>query len=240
MITFDRLRPFLHLVGVETDTAIAQQSRVVRPLITWLRGVLRIPAAPWRAVAPDRRADCLRRVRARETLVAVSKATGLAITAVRKLAATIGWDRSWTRHHKQPKAAQIGRLSRARIEAELRKGTNRSKLARLAGVSHQRIGQIANAAGIPGRRTILRPVIAAKRAAKARATAKARRRRERERKARAARNRTKLRHFLMRARRLHARGFAISAIAKTYGLSANSMSWWLFKGRRELGWFPKR
>lgn len=239
--TFERIRPFFHLIGVESDTEVARRSCSYRPTISWIRSTLNIPARPRIVITVEQKAECLRRLRAGEPLNQVARAIDLGVVSVRNLAETIGWDESWSRQHRLPKPAmKIGRLSRARIEAELRKGANRSRLARLAGVSPQRIGQIATYAGIPGRRELLRPKREAARLAKEKDRDKARKRRLRERLARPARYRAKLRKYLAKARTLHRRGKGISEIAKVYRMPTNSMAWWLFRGRRDLGWFPVR
>jgi hypothetical protein len=165
--TFNRLLPVLHLVGFESDTEVARRSRSQRPLISWLRAALNIAARPRTVITRDQRLECLRRLRAREPLSKVAQSLGIGVVSARKLANSIGWDESWTRHHRGAKPAkQIGRLSRVYIETELRKGANRSHLAQLAGVSHQRIGQIAVYAGIPSRKELLRPKRLAARLAK--------------------------------------------------------------------------
>src|ERR1043165_9242974 len=109
--TFGKLRDCLHLIGVEQDVALAERAGISRLTLHWIRAALSIPPAP--RLSTEQEAECLRRIRACEPLRWISAGTGIGRPSVRALATNIGWDRSWTSHHKRSPTTHIGRLSRA-------------------------------------------------------------------------------------------------------------------------------
>lgn len=239
--TFDLLRPVFHLIGVEADTELARRSGGPRSQICWIRHSLHIPARPAVVITPAQRRECLRRVRARESLKSIAAVTGLTVQTVKTLALPLGWTPEWTKHHARPKRSNtVGRLSRIEMERLLRAGKKLREVADLAGVSAQRIVQVAKAIGMPGQHELSRPQREKRRRERERERELKRRRRAKERAARPAKLLATLRRYLGRARQLYDKGLSISDIAKRYQIPPQSMSWWLFRGRRQLGWFPRR
>lgn len=236
---FALLRPVLHLIGVECDSELARRSGASRSQICWIRLSLQIPARPRVVIMDDQRRDCLRRVKAKETLKSVSAVTGLTIQTVKNLALSVGWNSSWSRPLQQP-STTIGRITRTKMASLLRAGKTTYEVAELAGVSHQRITQVAKVIGMPRLRELRSSIWDKQRRQREREKDLRRKRREKERAKRPALLLAKLRRFLGPARKMYAKGRSVSGIAKRYQMSARSMSWWLFRGRRDLGWFPKR
>lgn len=238
--SFECLRPHLAQLGVATDLELTRLSGVSRSLIACVRLVLGIPRSQPPAMSPTIRRDCLRRLRARESVTAISRTTGEPVSRVRALARSIGWEYSWVSRKGDGATKTIGRLPKDKLDHLLAQGLSLTAVAKRAGVSHQRVAQVVKAMGLPSQQVRMRPWRKKATLAKERWLQVRRERWLKDRARRRAARMPKLRHFLSRANRLYGEGLSIGQIAKRYRIPPNSMSWWIFRGRRELGWFPKR
>ena len=233
-----KLAPHLSLVGRCSDAELARRVRCSRTVIDCLRVVLRIPAFVPDGLPPAVKAECVRRIRSREYLIRIADDLRVTVGQVRKVAATIGWDQSWI--SRRTKSDQVGCLPRARVLDQIRRGDTFTAIAARAGVSHQRIAQVYKETGLPGRHELAKPLVEARRQRLVREREQACAKRSKDREQRRTRRTAKLRRFLAVARRLYDRGVFVNEIAKRYQIPGRSMSWWIFRGRREFGWFPKR
>lgn len=239
--TFRLLTPHFAAFGRRSDGEIAAAiTGGSRSHITTLRRCLGIPRYVRPSMGPAAEEACREQIRQGRPLTAIAAALGVPWSSVRRVARTLGWARSWVVRPARGRSNHVGRLAKAEVAALLSEGLTLPAVARRAGVSHQRIVQVRDELGLPSQteRHRRRRELARQRAERER---RARRKRWlAERARRPARRRAKLRRFLARARRLYARGWSARRIAAAYGIPTRSMAWWIYIGRTQLGWFPKR
>ena len=156
--TFAKLLPYLEMIGARTDIEVAQSSGCARSLICEIRCALQIPACLRVVITKEQHADCVRRIRAREPLRNVAAKTGVTYLRVHAIAKALGWDRSWTSYSKPRQSTHVGKITKATVRRMLDEGADLKAVAKMAGVSPQRIAQVAKVDGIPNRREHFAPV----------------------------------------------------------------------------------
>ena len=128
--TFAKLLPYLEMIGTRPDSEVAQSSGCARSLICEIRCALQIPACSRVVITKEQRADCVRRIRAREPLRDVAAKTGVHYPHVRAIAKALGWDRSGTSYSKSRQSTQVGKISKATVRCMLGEGTNLKTVAK--------------------------------------------------------------------------------------------------------------
>lgn len=227
-------------LGTCSDAKLAELSGVSRTTIATYRELLCIPAfvKPARSLTEEQAEIATRELKAGRTLLFVSDSLHLPLNLIYQHAHAIGWEKNW-RTFDPPK--KVGRLTYETVIRRLRtqKETNRA-IAKSAGVSSEYIRQVAARAGLESRRSIQKRIVAAKRKKRAKLLARRQLQRQRSQARTRARYLRKLERYLKRAQQMWDQGALIGSIAKKYRLTTHSMSWWIFRGRTELGWFARR
>ena len=240
--TYDRLRPHWHLIGQTSDVTLSRTSGVSRLTIWELRHRLKIPTyRPSPPTIPAAlRDDVRRRILAREKLTDIARDAGITWTVLRAFATEVGYDPEWKKLHMKKPSLMVGRIPKAEALRRFDAGETLDAIATRSGVSRERIRQIANKCGRQPRH-IARHQAALLRRARLNAVRQRQRALRIVSKKRTAERRAKTTaRYLKKARKLWQRGDLIRAIAKVYGLQPNSMAWWIFIGRKQFGWFPRR
>lgn len=240
--TYDRLRPHWHLIGQMSDEALSRTSGISRYTIWALRHRLKIPTyrPPPPTIPALQRDEARRRILARETLSGIARDLGIQWAVLRAYATEVGYDPAWKKlHHKKP-SLMVGRMPKAEVLRRFDAGETLDAIATRSGVSRERIRQIADKSGRQPRH-IARHQAALLRQSRLIAARQRRRALRIANKKRTAERRAKTgARYLRKARPLWQRGDSIRTIAQVYGLSPNSMAWWIFSGRKQFGWFPRR
>lgn len=146
--TYAKLTPHLALIGVQSDAHVSRVVPCSRLTISALRLALQIPACPRVPLTPRVEAECRRRILAREELKTIAASLSLPYCWVRRFARTIGWERSWSQHRHRPRSDLVGDMPIRKALTLLRDGVSRTEIGRRAGVSHQRISQVARLYGV--------------------------------------------------------------------------------------------
>lgn len=141
--TYTRLTPHLAQIGYLPDAHVARQVPCSRQTISDLRLALRMPVRQGVPVTSRMEAQCRRRILAREELKTISASLRLPYSWVRRLAKTMGWKRSWSKRRHPARSDTVGIMPLREALTLLRDGVTRTEIGRRAGVSHQRIAQIA-------------------------------------------------------------------------------------------------
>lgn len=240
--TFERLRPYWHRLGQMADEEMSRVSGVSRGTVWGLRRRLGIPV--YSRVAPEvpaaLKAQVRARILAREKLKGIARDMRISWLALRAFATEVGYDPAWKRVHMTPPSKTVGCMTKMDVLRRFDAGETLDSIAKRAGVSRERIRQVAEKAGRHARQAG-RHRTAVRRRAKIRAAIERRQAQlPAKMKRTAERRRKKEVRFLTVARKLWRRGQTIRAIAQVYGLTTNSMGWWIYVGRKHLRWFPHR
>lgn len=168
----------------------------------------------------------------------LAKRAGVPSSLVRAFACNIAWDRSWARWNTQRE--WIGRLRRSEVLRRYRRGESLASIAKRTGCTGENIRSVALRDGLIPRAAERHRLAEQRKCLREQLIAKRRAERTQERAARKQARLARLRVFLAPARKWWQRGHSVKRIAQEYGLHHNAMAWWIFRGRTELEWFPRR
>jgi AraC-like DNA-binding protein len=244
---YARVLPHLHLLGLVTDDDFAARTGRSRADVLALRHRLGIPPRkPERVRAAtvdlDRRRRVLLAIAAGMPLDWIADAVGLSPWERSRVAEVVGWDRSWVNPalFLREKATAIGRLSRADIALLHQQGWGLDVIGRLAGVSRERIRQVARDQGCEAIRSRQQRVRTHRQETQAKERAE-RQRLKPDLMAKAAQQRRDTFEVTWaQARQWWDEGVPLPEIARRCGVSSNSMSWTIHTGRSLYGFFPYR
>ena len=228
-------------LGTAADSVIARRFRHTRSQVIYLRDLHHIAAYRQPDLSAGQRKQVIASLRAGETLVATVRSFGLSYLTVHKIALEHGWQRSWIDHSRLRRPRQyFAAITRAELLDLYRSGMSMGLIGQRAGITRERVRQIAREEGLPPRGPELRRARERRRDELRTQWLREARRLHDAREVARARRVEQLTRFLNRARRLWRQGATISAIAAAYRISSKSMSWHIHIGRTRLGWFPRR
>ena len=264
---FTRLRRYLHLVGVQTDTCLSGKMKVSRGTLIAMRQELCIKTVKIALWTEAQHKKVREMLLAGQPLTAAAKETGLNYAVARRIAEEIGWSREMVDvsiYYKRQ--AHTGSLSIKEVVRLFNQNNSLTDIAKAAGVTHERIRQIVTLEGLESRRTKTRRAAEIRKIENDKAKAERRREREHEkiiqlqmrekkaltlrlkRRALARKNRMARRvefqrtllQTMVRAQKLWNEGVRIRKIADTYGVSKARMAQMIRKSRETRGWFKHR
>lgn len=143
--TWHKLRPYIHLFGIEPDSAIAAKTAIARTRIILVRQSLGIPAfrvLP-ESASPEARRDIIRRLRNGATLKECEQKHGLQPATVKSIADSIGWTKKWrVRTWGSQRKTTFGKYSLSDVINMRRQGFSLSQIGDKINVTRERVRQI--------------------------------------------------------------------------------------------------
>lgn len=223
-------------MGVMSDADLARELGTYREAVTAYRNEHGIPRfRPSEEIPRDELKRIEENLKRGASIKEICEATGRPRCSIRKVAESFGWRRSWLKHAPRGLSHTVGHLTREEIFTHYDAGVSNSEIARQAGVSPERIRQVIAQSGRDSASTKHARVMLERLKEQAERSAQYRAQRSLNRERRKAEHRA----YLNLAETMWPNS-TIYQIAEAYGLAPNSMSWWIFYGRKNFGLFPKR
>ena len=230
---FDRLTPHLARLGQVSDTVLAQEIGLYRSFVSTVRAYLGIARYRRQVSHLDhpQKEKIIAWIKDGKALNGICQRLALSIAVIRPIAASIGWHRSWVVN--TPRRTHVGRIATAQVLAWYESGRTLADIGSRAGVSRERIRQVAMREGKEPRHVIFARIREAKAVLKKRAQQlKVKRRHSRRLKV--------LKERLAVAHRLWKQGESAKDIAHHCHMGLFSLLSHMTRARCLLGWFTPR